>query len=145
MAFNDLSVNLDKLMAFEGETLKRHQAHTPLGLAENDVHMSNEAESEVKMDVIDLTNKYFFDSTYSDLASLLDDLAEKDTENMLERLMSIKFLELFFADQTLSGDSAEEKATFYERKYEAEKTKVVNMLLSYLDKPKIPNRVRFSR
>jgi hypothetical protein len=145
MAFDDLSVRLDRLKAFEGETLKRHSANTQLGLSETDPQMSQEAVTEVKLDLIDLTNKYFYDSTYSTFIDLLDALEAKDSDKMIERLMAIKFLELFFADQTLSGDSFEEKATFYERKYEAEKPKVANALLANLDEPKLPNRVRFSR
>jgi hypothetical protein len=145
MAFDDLNVNKKRLMAFEGETLKRHSSHTRLGLSDSDPEMASEAVKEVKLDLIDLTNKYFYDSTYDTFEDLLDDLEANDSDKMIERLMAIKFLELFFADQTLSGDSSEEKATFYERKYEAEKPKVANMLLANLADPKLPNRIRFSR
>lgn len=145
MAFDDLTVRLKRLKAFEGETLKRHKSHTRLGLSDTDPEMSTEAENKVRLDIIDATNKYFYDSTYSTFTELLDALEAVDTHNMLERLMAIKFLELFFADQTLEGDQSSEKATFYERKYESEKTKVANMLLASLDEPKTPNRVRFSR
>lgn len=145
MAFDDLSVRLGKLKALEGETLKRHSANTLLGLSPTDPEMATEAEDQVRLDLIDSTNRYLHDSTYSNSTGLLDALEAADTNNMIERLMAIKFLELFFADQTLEGDQSSKKAAFYESKYESERIKVANVLLASLDEPKIPNRVRFSR
>lgn len=146
MAFADKDVQLSRLEAFEGETLKRHSAQTTLGIAPNDAQMASEAVAEVRLDLFDNVSKHFYDGSYANETALLDALADEDDNDLIERLMALKFLELFFGDQSWDeGSNADKKASFYEAKYDREVGKVANALMANLDDPKLPNRIKFSR
>lgn len=143
--FETIEVTIERIKAFEGESLKRFSAQTDLGLADNDAVMAVEAQRQVKLDIVDDTNKYYYNSTYDTITELLDAIADKDEDSMIERLMTIKFLELFYADQSIDSDMADKKASYYESKYFAELPKTTTSLLANLDTPKVPNRPKFVR
>lgn len=145
MAFSSNSVTRNRLDAFEGATLSNFSSGTTLGLTSNDDDMASEAEKEVKINILDKTDKYFHDGTYSSRTELLDALDNVDDDDMIERLMALKFLEMFFGDQHIGETDGGDKAVFYERKYNNELPQVVSYLTSRLDPPKQKNIPRFSR
>lgn len=145
MPFSNNSVTRDKLDAYEGATLKNHSSTTTLGLADNDDDMASEAQTEVKLDLLDRTDKAYYNETYESRDALLDALDAVDDDGMIETLMAFKFLEYFFGDQAIGELDGGDKAIFYERKYNNKLPQVVSYLTSRLDPPQTPNVVKFSR
>lgn len=145
MAFSDNKVKLDNLKAFEGSTLKNFNSSTNLGLASNDAEMASEAKKEAKLGILDKTDKLYHNGTYSSRDALLNALDAVDDDDLIERLMALKFLEMFFADQHIGETDGGDKAVFYESKYNSELPQVVSYLTSRLDKPKERNIPKYSR
>jgi hypothetical protein len=146
MSFSAIEITRTRLDAFEGESLKRFESSTDLSLSETDAEMAEEAVREVKIDLSDLASKLVYNGTYADYDELLDEMANADNDEMISRLMHIKFLELFFADNSMSeDDKAYQKSVFYEGKYVKEVKKVSNTLLAQVTPSRMPNRPKFTR
>lgn len=145
MAFSDLSVTRENIDALEGNTLRRHSSSTTLGLTDNDDDMAQKAETEVKVDLFDEASKHYYQGDYSTKNELLDDMEGADSDGLIEDLMALKFLELFFNDEHIGETDGGDKAVFYEHKYNVQLPKVSSLLLADLEEPKVQNKVRFSR
>lgn len=145
MAFSDNEVKRAKLDAFEGSTLAKFSSATTLGLASNDVDMATEAKKEVKLDILSRSDRHYHDETYDSRTKLLDDMDDQDDDDLIETLMALKFLEMFFGDQHIGDTDGGQKAQFYEAKYNQALPTTVTYLLSRLDTPKQQNVPRWSR
>lgn len=145
MAFSDLSVTRNNIDALEGNTLKRHSSNTTLGLTENDDDMASKAEKEVKVDIFDSASQHYYQGDYSTKDELLDAMEQADSDGLIEDLMALKFLELFFNDEHIGETDGGDKAMFYESKYNQQLPKVVTTILADLTPAKNQNRVRLSR
>lgn len=145
MAFSNLSVKRENIDALEGNTLKRHTSGTTIGLTDNDDDMADKAFTEVKVDIFDRASQHFYQGDYSTKDALLDDLEDVDSDGLIEDLMVLKFLELFFNDEHIGETDGGDKAMFYEKKYNQQLPKVVSILLADLDPAKQQNQVQFSR
>lgn len=146
MSFETLEVRKKRLEAFEGETLKRFVSNTPLGYTDTDEEMASEAKRQTKIDLYHSGSQLVYGGTFDSTEDLLNAMAEVDSDEMIELLMSLKFLELFFGDNSMDdSDNSAKKAIYYESKYDQTLKKVSNKLLADLTPSKQPNRPRFSR
>lgn len=146
MSYTNLELTRDDLDAFESKTLSGFSSSTTLGLTDNDGLMASEAKAFVKLDLFDSASELVYNGTYADVAGLLDAMLAADDDGRIVRLIALKFLELFFGDNSYEPDgNAARKAAYYENKYELEVRKTSNLLLANMDTAKQPNRIRFSR
>lgn len=117
MAWNDLTLDRDSIDAFEKSTfngLNITTGNTVLGIDEDDNLTLDKAKKMLEADVVDSMRQLVNDETFATDSAMLDGIIAVDTRELLEDLLTYKFLELWFYQDSTHEDS---KSMYSAKKY----------------------------
>ena len=137
MPYTDLTITRSDIDAYEGVTFANYnETSTTLKIDVNDAQVLAAAQRELKTDLIDKCRHLYENGTYASEEAVLDDLYANDADKQLEQLLTFKFLELWFKQDSDSKDSLSwDNFQIYHSKYTYFKDIAVRRLMAKLSTP----------